>query len=294
MKGAVINYIKQTKENILFKQEIKSKLEKAQREAATNNLKRVSITDPESRYMKNKKGKIEFSYNPQVTVDKNGFILANEVCQVTFDNYQLQPQVIQTEANIGKIPEGCHWNFDNGYYGWKNIVFLKSKNIDAYIPDQELAQKGNKKHNYQDSLNYNQDRDLFTTKDGREFAFQYQFFDKIKDRFQRAYVLRENNKIVKTIKVTPAYTERKEMKIKMRTEGGREIYKIRAQTVEPVIGDLKENKGMSNFLTRSLQTVRTEFNIVSTGHNLNKIWIQKQRKKKDIGHNKNNLFLYAS
>src|SRR3989344_1748988 len=29
MKGAVINYIKQTKENILFKQEIKSKLEKA-------------------------------------------------------------------------------------------------------------------------------------------------------------------------------------------------------------------------------------------------------------------------
>ena len=171
---------------------------------------------------------------------------------------------------------------------------MKSKNIDAYIPDQELAQKGNKKHNYQDSLNYNQDRDLFTTKDGREFAFQYQFFDKIKDRFQRAYVLRENNKIVKTIKVTPAYTERKEMKIKMRTEGGREIYKIRAQTVEPVIGDLKENKGMSNFLTRSLQTVRTEFNIVSTGHNLNKIWIQKQRKKKDIGHNKNNLFLYAS
>jgi hypothetical protein len=32
------------------------------------------VTDPGSRFMKNAKEKIELSYNPQVTVDREGFI----------------------------------------------------------------------------------------------------------------------------------------------------------------------------------------------------------------------------
>ena len=92
----------------------------------------------------------------------------------------------------------------------------------------------------------------------------------------KVYVMRENNKIVKTIKVSPYYPERKRMKIKMRTGKAKEVYNIRAQTVEPVIGDFKENKGMRAFLTRSIETVRTEFNLVSIAHNLRKITIKKQ------------------
>ena len=66
------------------------------------------------------------------------------------------------------------------------------------------------------------------------------------------------------------------MKIKMRTDKGKEVYKIRAQTVEPVIGDIKENKGMRTFITRSLETVKTEFNLVSLADSLRKIAIGKQ------------------
>jgi transposase len=42
----------------------------------------VSLTDPESRFMKNEKGYTEHSYNPQLKVDsKFGIILANDVVQ---------------------------------------------------------------------------------------------------------------------------------------------------------------------------------------------------------------------
>src|SRR3989337_295012 len=70
-------YIKKIKERgDIFKEEIKESLKDSLEEAEKQGLSKVSITDPESRFMKNKKGKIELSYNPQLTVDKGGFIIA--------------------------------------------------------------------------------------------------------------------------------------------------------------------------------------------------------------------------
>jgi len=64
----------------------------------------------------------------------------------------------------------------------------------------------------------------------------------------------------------------------MNTEKGKEIYKLRAITVEPAFGDIKENKGMRAFLTRGIETVKTEFSLVCTASNLKKIWIELQKK----------------
>lgn len=61
-------------------------------------------------------------------------------------------------------------------------------------------------------------------------------------------------------------------------EKGKEIYKLRAITVEPVFGDIKENKGIRGFLTRGIKTVKTEFNLIFTAINLKKIWIELQKK----------------
>ncbi len=85
--------------------------------------------------MKNKKGRIELSYSPQITVDKEGFILANDVTQSPVDTGQLQPQVFQTEENVGRMPEGVAWSFDAAYFEGANIRFLTDRKIDGYIPD---------------------------------------------------------------------------------------------------------------------------------------------------------------
>jgi transposase len=63
-------YIKKVREKgPSFKEEVQS-LENAKKEADDQKLKKVSTTDPESRFMKNKKGRIELSYSPQITVDR--------------------------------------------------------------------------------------------------------------------------------------------------------------------------------------------------------------------------------
>ena len=234
--------------------------------------------------MKNKKGKTELSYNPQLTVDKKGFILANDVCNDTHDINQLQPQVLQTKENIGSLSENIPWNFDYGYFSGENIAFLDCKKIDGYIPDHELAvaMKGKKaKQNYIDTLTYNKESDTFITPEGESFTFvsEYTETKRKKKVVRRKYVLKRNNNVVKIIKPHKHVLERYDMYKKMRTLEGREIYKNRFQTVEPVIGDIKENKGVINFLTRSLETVKTEFNLVCAAHNIKRVY---NESKKDI------------
>ncbi len=137
IRKAVMYYINGLKEKgEPVKQNLIDKLEKAHSEVEKNDLKKVNITDPECRFMLSKKGKIEFSYNPQITTEKNGFILANDVCNSEYDMYQLQPQVIETEQNLKEIPKNVVWTFDNGYYESTNIKFLEDKEIDGYIPSQ--------------------------------------------------------------------------------------------------------------------------------------------------------------
>ena len=65
------------------------------------------------------------------------------------------------------------------------------------------------------------------------------------------------------------------------TKKAKEIYKKRKETVEPPIGHIKENIGFRNFLTRSLNTVKNEFNLACSAHNIRKIWILIQKKKKE-------------
>lgn len=90
---------------------------------------------------------------------------------------------------------------------------------------------------------------------------------------RRKYVLRRDGKVVKTIKLHTYIAERDDMRKKMRTTDAQEIYKIRSQTAEPVIGDIKENKGFTAFLTRTLETVKTEFNLVCIAHNIKKLYV---------------------
>jgi len=73
--------------------------------------------------------------------------------------------------------------------------------------------------------------------------------------------------------------EQNAMTEKMKTKQAKEIYKLRAIAVEQSFGDIKENKGMRGFLTRGIETVKTEFNLVCAACNLKKIWIELQKKK---------------
>jgi len=293
IRKAAQYYIKKFREKgRVFKQGVNASLQKGKKEIEEGNLKKVSLTDPGSRFMKNKKGRIELSYNPQVTVDGKGFVLANDVCQDANDIGQLEPQVVQTGENLGSIPKEVRWSFDSGYFESGNIGFLAEQEIDGYIPEHDEKKALNpydKQH-----FVYDSSKDEYTCPQNKRMIFVREQFDKQKKKVVRVYKgmecadcqarseCTESKKGVRYLKIFPYEAERNAMIDKMKTSQAKAIYRIRGQTVEPVLGDIKENKGLRAFLTRGIESVRSEFNIVCAARNLKRIWSHFQTPKRLI------------
>ena len=68
------------------------------------------------------------------------------------------------------------------------------------------------------------------------------------------------------------FRERLRMRDKMAITESKEVYRLRKSTVEPAIGNIKQNLGFREFLLKGLEKVRIEMNLVSIAHNLQKIW----------------------
>jgi len=62
------------------------------------------------------------------------------------------------------------------------------------------------------------------------------------------------------------------MERKFLTERGRELYKLRGQTVEPVFGQIKDIRGFDRFMQRGIDACRSEWSLIGATHNLLKLW----------------------
>ena len=63
-----------------------------------------------------------------------------------------------------------------------------------------------------------------------------------------------------------------QMKQKLKSEGGRELYRKRKAIVEPVFGQIKEWRDFRRFLLRGLCKVRAEWKLICLSHNLLKLF----------------------
>jgi transposase len=276
-------YIKKLKEkNIYIKEKVINNLQQAMQEIETEKMKQVSITDPESRFMKTKGGKIDLAYNCQITTSKNGIILANEVCNESADYKQMIPQIQQTKSNIEELGKNIIWACDSGYFEGENIKFLSDNKIDGYIPDNNI---GKAKNPYdKKNFKYNSERNEYICPTGQTVNFTGEYLDRQKNKMVRHYKgqaclnCSEKRQCTKRkggiryLKVFPYEIQRNAMTIKMATDKAKEIYKLRQQIIEPVFGDIKENKGMRQFLTRGIKAVTGEFQLICAAVNIKRIW----------------------
>lgn len=67
-------------------------------------------------------------------------------------------------------------------------------------------------------------------------------------------------------------TPKQRMARKLRTKRGRTTYKRRKAMVEPVFGLIKQARGFRQFLTRGLEKMKAEWQLICLTHNLLKVW----------------------
>jgi len=251
------------------KKKIKKNVEKAKGELEKYFLKKVSISDPESRMMQNKKGFSELSYNTQVSVARNQIILANDVCQDGHDAHQFIPQMRNIKENI-KLKRNTKVGVDCAYSDGENIKFAEDEGIDLYVPSRAQAQEldGKKQTLNHDNYEYDWKRDELIVGKHR-FYFKGAYARKNGKRILMYY----NDRLKKKKDVPFHFRERLRMRDKMMTDEGKKVYGIRKITVEPVYGNIKENFGFRGFLLRGIEKVKIELNLVCIAHNLQKIFL---------------------
>ncbi|MDP4039564.1 MAG: IS1182 family transposase, partial [Candidatus Pacearchaeota archaeon] len=266
------------------KTKIKEKLEKVKEEVFKDEkLKKVSLTDPESRMMQNKQRVRELSYNTQLSVDKNQIIVATDVCQDGHDAHQLIPQIENVKGNVELTGEE-KFSADCGYSDAENIKYCEDAKIDLFVPSRAQAQKfdGKEESLNHDKYEYDEERDELVV-GGMRFKRSGDYARKDGKRIATFY----NNELKKKKDVPEFFRERLRMRDKMETSKGREIYAFRKITVEPVIGQIKENLGFRQFCLRGLEGVRIEVNIVASVHNLKKIWKRLRERERVLEKNGN-------
>lgn len=62
------------------------------------------------------------------------------------------------------------------------------------------------------------------------------------------------------------------MERKLLTKQGRELYKLRGQTIEPIFGQIKDGRGCERFMRRGIKAASSEWSLMCSTHNLLKLW----------------------
>lgn len=261
------------------------KLEHAQEELKKTDQDTVSLSDPESKWMLGKDGKIGLNYNVQNTVDhKSGIVVATEVTQDPTDHYQFIPQIEQVEENYGEIPADTASLLDNGYFTEENIKYAYENNFNVFMPSRQqavLEKNGNMDvkpfHKY--NFEYIYEWDCYICPNYKILPFQKTTKHKEKPRYLYytdecqycPYQLQCAKKQRKRIIVDTTGYYGKKMAHKMDSKTAKLEYAKRKEAGEWSFGNTKHNRKYTEFTARGLNGVKTENYLLNISQNLKKI-----------------------
>ena len=268
------------------------KIKAAKKKMDEEKLKKVNITDPDAKIMKHKDGSLKPSYNCQVAVDeKEQIIVAADLVDEENDLHQIEPMIENVKETLGYKPTIVL--ADAGYFSYDNVQFLIDEEIDAYIPDNfyEVEKRGKTKKFRKLLFTYDEMKDCYYCPAAFEIPFT-----RIQKREHepdlRYYVCKYCSLCVlknactdsknRTITRDPREYLMEDMRAKLNTEKGTEQYQKRMCTVEPVFGQMKQDRGFREFLLRGKRKTKIEFLMMCTVHNLKKIADFMKRKGKSL------------
>ena len=257
----------------------------------------ISLTDPSSRFMKNKKGKTELSYNIQNFVDcGSGIILQSFVTQDPTDHYQLIPQIEKLKQNPNFNIENSKILLDTGYNTQKGIEYLYKNELDGYVPSRKQASENkNKKFKKyaKAKFHYNHEKDQYTCPERQILPCKNKYTENNKTK--KVYYTNKCKNCPMKDECTPKsnyriithYTSHYQdlMAKKMEKKESKEIYKKRSNAERP-FAYLKNTIGWDTMLSKNKAQNQTDIDLITIAHNI-KI-VHNHKKKQNEQKNREN------
>jgi len=254
-------------------------------------LSKLSLTDPEARWMKNKKGNKELSYNVQTITDcDSGIIIKTNVTQDPTDHYQLPIQLDELKQEYGTLFDDSQILADTIYNTSESMEYVYENEWDAFIPSRSQATKA-KKHNL------------------KKFAKANFIFDYEKNHYicPNNQILHHQNTYCKNNKFKKVYYSNScdicpfkdecspnsnwriitdystdfqlLMSQKMEQEQSKEIYKKRIVAERP-FAHIKKNLKYTETNLRGTDKIQNEMNLIATANNIRLIYNHLNKKTK--------------
>lgn len=274
-KAKRLHKIKEAIEKL--KEEERSKAKK-EGKAKGKRVAKMNLTDPDARFMKNADGRIRTSYNCQIAVNEEGFIIGAKVSNEANDRRQLKGMI----KEVGQVmQEGVkEVTADSGYSSYENYEYLEGEGIKGWIPDQYNKKPANRWLRFPiEEFKYEKQRDEYLCPGGRRLKRWKVRRDERKNqviyRSQscKGCLLKSKctRKEARTLSVDVRYRLLQEMRSRVRSKEGRKRLLQRAYVAEGVFGNIKQNLGFRQFSVRGKEKVEGEFILQAIGHNLRKL-----------------------
>lgn len=272
------------------------KYERQEKELGKRNS--YSKTDHDATFMRMKEdsmlnGQLKAGYNVQISTNKQ-IIMHYSIHQKPTDTTTLPVHITEMEKQYGKVP--LKVIADAGYGSEENYEYLKNKGIMSYVKynmfDKNQRKRKKKNQLSIENLYYNEERDCYYCPMGQKMEYQGEKIRTTENGYkQRMRIYKARNcsgcpmrgachKRVgnRTIEVNKKLNEyRKEAESLLTSEEGIILRRNRRCDVEPVFGNIKQNKGFKRFLLRGIDKVAIEMGLVSLAHNVKKVYLLESR-----------------
>ena len=236
----------------------------------------ISVTDPDSRLMDNKKGGLDVAYNIQATVDsENGLVIDQYVINAPTDQGELskaasRAQEILCENDLTVLA-------DKGYYNGKDVEECFSLGVTPIVSRQDPPKREGM-YSINDFI-YNEADDSFTcphnqqlTKISNEDSIKTTYANKnackqcpYKTKCFKQGGKRKYKRIIKDAYFKAMY------KADILFEKAKEQYRIRQELSEPVFGSIKRQLGFPQLNVRTKPKVSGEVSLLFLGYNFKRV-----------------------
>ncbi len=268
------------KEKIKALKERKEKYEKLREEIEKKGGGQVSLTDPDSRLMKNNQ-KIEVCYNVQTTVDeKHKLVIDYEATNEETDKNQLSKMAKRAKEILGV--EGLEVLADKGYYDAEEIRECIREGIVPYIPEPEpgISKKVNipEKEYYKREFKYDKEVDRYICPRGEELKYKgdtIRHGKKMKRyKGESCRWCKERGRCTrdKRGKVILRWEDEEILEgMRERVKKEKEKVKKRNLIIEHVFGTIKRGLGYGYFLMKGKGKVQAEMGLILLAYNIKRV-----------------------